>query len=259
MPFIQRHLSEFNKLKCDWRWYVIEGASSNTKDTAWCAKQEPRLSNDGTHEYLKSIATHPRVRFIARPFWGNKTVMVNAAVAEMSSDGVIMQIDADEFWGAPQLEAILEAFESDRSLGVAQFYCNYHVGPSIVITSNNTYGNRPTEWVRAWRLHRGAWFNSHEPPVYNNNKGKWLGRDETKRLGLVFDHYSWVLEDQVAYKEYFYRYRNAVKSWKLLQKNDKWPVKLKDFLYWVDDAAVANKVNLPIDPSIESELVKENT
>ena len=43
-PYIERHLPEFEKLDCEWHWFVVEGASDNTKDQSWCKKQQFRLS-----------------------------------------------------------------------------------------------------------------------------------------------------------------------------------------------------------------------
>ena len=60
MPFIERHLAEFQKLKIPWRWRIVEGVSEPLGCTRWC-KQVPEKwhkdfkSIDGTHEYLNSI------------------------------------------------------------------------------------------------------------------------------------------------------------------------------------------------------------
>lgn len=243
MPFIQRHLPEFMKLKCDWHWWVVEGVAGANRDTSWCAKLLPRLSQDGTTEYLMgALKGNPRMTIIQNPYWNSKTTMVNNVTARLRDECVLMQIDSDEIWSAAQLDAIVKQFETDKDLSIMQFRCKYFVGKDIVTTSDNSYGNNPGEWVRAWRFKMGMKFDSHEPPKLNGNSGKMMTRDETTKLGLVFNHYAWALENQVKFKEVYYKYAGAVEGWKKLQANKQWPCKLKDFLPWVDENATADKI-----------------
>lgn len=240
-PYIEKHLPEFKKLKTPWKWVVVEGAADNNKDTSWCQKQRFRLSEDGTTQYLKSIKD-PRVEIVQQERWDNKTAMCNAATSRFRDGGVLMQVDSDEIWKAEQLDVIAGLFESSPEINRMYFYCRYFLGPGIVSVGKDSYGNKPGEWLRAWRFRRGMFFNKHEPPVLENNRGGFMGRETTKNLGLVFDHYAYALEKQVAYKEQFYGYRDAIKHWARLQENQDWPCLLKDFLPWVDDRAIANKI-----------------
>lgn len=242
MPYIERHLAEFENLKCDWHWYIIEGASDNTKDQSWCKKQKFRLSDDGTTEYLDSIKANNRVTVLRSPRWENKTSMLNSALCLIRDPGVLLQVDSDEIWKDWQIDGIVNVFSSMEDVNMMQFYCNYYVGPDVVTTSSDGYGNKPGEWLRAWRFKRGMRFDKHEPPILSGNKGMCLTRDQTKFMGLVFDHYSWATEKQVSYKEMFYGYTNALSYWKKLQNNTEWPVKLKQFLPWVDENATATRI-----------------
>lgn len=243
MPYITRHLPEFQKLKCDWHWWVVEGVAGANRDTAWCAKIRPRLSEDGTTEYLMgALKGNPRMTIIQNPYWNCKTTMVNNVVARIRDDCVLLQVDSDEVRTAEQIDGIVRLFEDDPELRVAQFKCRYFVGKDIVITSDGTYGNNPGEWIRAWRFKMGMTFDSHEPPKLAKNLGKMITASETAKLGLVFDHYAWALESQVRFKETYYKYSGAVQHWKRLQSNEKWPVKLKDFLPWVDAYATADRI-----------------
>ncbi len=243
MPFIQRHLDEFKKLKHDWHWWVVEGVAGANRDTAWCAKLRPRLSQDGTTEYLMgALKGNPKMTIVQNPYWNSKVTMFNNITARLRDDCVVMQIDADEIWTADQIDKIVSAFEQDATLGVMQFKCNYFVGKDIVAVGENCYGNKATEWVRAWRFRMGMTFDSHEPPVLSGNRGKLMGRNETEKLGLVFNHYAYATEAQVAFKEVYYKYAGAVAAWKRLQANTKWPVRLGDFLPWVTDDAQATRL-----------------
>ena len=53
-------------------------------------------------------------------------------------------------------------------------------------------------------------------------------RDETAAAGLVFNHYAYVLEEQVRYKEVRYGFKGAVEGWKRLQEAKNFPVGLYD-------------------------------
>jgi len=244
MPFIAQHLPVFNRLNIPWHWTVIEGAAMNTHCTAWCKPQQPRLSRDGTTEYLQTLRDHPRVRTIGKQSWDGKVEMFNAALQTFPQEEcVLMEIDVDEFWTAPQLEAIFDEFIRQPHLGRIQFACNYYVGQNIQITSSGSYGNRDCEWLRAWRWHPGARFKTHEPPELDTQIGWAMSKRDSVSKGLVFDHYAYVLPSQVRYKEEFYGYRCALEHWLRLQRNQKWPViDLKKYLPWVDPGVEANLV-----------------
>jgi hypothetical protein len=241
-PWIERHLPEFHKLRCDWHWHVIEGVANNRHCTNWCKPLRPRLSNDGTTEYLAKIAGDPRITIRRNAFWDGKITMVNAPMESIKEPAVVMQIDSDELWAASQLDKLVRMFKDLPRIESMQFYCRYFVGKDIITTALGHYGNNPGEWLRAWRYHKGARFQSHEPPVFNHNIGWCMPPENTASLGLNFEHMAYATEAQVRLKEYLYGYENAVAHWKRLQENTTWPVRLKDFLPWVDDGATADKL-----------------
>src|SRR5689334_19364991 len=90
MPWVTLMWPELKKLPFDWRWSIVEGVAGNTADTSWCAPMVPRLSNDGTTGYLKSIAAvDPRVRLFQKEQWLNKTVMVNEPLRTMHENALL--------------------------------------------------------------------------------------------------------------------------------------------------------------------------
>jgi hypothetical protein len=244
-PFIQKHLSVFEQLSCEWEWRVAEGAAANTHCTAWCKPQQPRFSRDGTTEYLTSLLDHPNVKIFRRQLWDGKVNMCNACLNGLDEECVLVQADVDEFFSAKQLEQIVEMFQNRPEATHAYFWCRYWMGKNIVSTSVDGYGNRRVgEWARAFRFKPGMAFSRHEPPVFNNNHGVAISRDETRAMGLVFEHYAWLLESQARTKEKFYGYGGAERCWKLLQENKKWPVSdLRTFLPWVGPNASADFVS----------------
>lgn len=93
MPFLPIQFSTFNRLDFPWTWHVVEGAAANVRDTGWCQPQDPRLSQDGSKEFLDSISRHPRVKIYRSPWWPQgKTEMVNAAVAAIKEPCLLSAI-----------------------------------------------------------------------------------------------------------------------------------------------------------------------
>lgn len=245
MPFLPMQLAVFNRLRVPWSWRIVEGVADNVRDTSWCAKIQPRLSIDGTTEFLNSLRSHPRVRVYQQGLWDGKVSMCNRALRDITEPCVLMQIDADEIWTAFQLDCICEVFEESATFGCAQFRCRYFVGPNIITTTDGAYGNKEGEWVRAWRFKPGMMFKKHEPPLLPF-QGNVFSRYSMEGMGLVFDHYAYAYDHQVQFKEQYYNYPNAVNQWRRLQKHQgPWPVRLKDFLPWVDGKATADLLHKP--------------
>lgn len=246
MPWIPLHLPMFNRTSVDWEWHVIEGVANPKHCTSWCRPIIPRLSNDGTTQYLGSIESNPRVHVYRKPEWDGKLEMVNVAAARVSSPGtVLMQIDADEVWQHWQIDSICSMFDEDRSRNCAAFRCRYFVGQNLVTMGRNCYGDKSYEWYRAWRVDPGCSFSRHEPPVIQGQQVKEFSKDETESAGLVFDHYAYSTRAKVAFKEVFYGYTGAVEQWERLQSNTRWPARLRSFLPWVKDDCMVTTLHKP--------------
>lgn len=243
-PFLQMQLATFNRLECDWTWNIVHGAAANTGSTSWCKPQEARLSTDGSSEFLNSLRLHPRVRLYQSQWWpGGKDQMCNAPLDSIKEPCVLLEIDVDELWTAKQIDKIVWCLDDGappHSNHAMLFKCRYFVGPNIVTVGMDCYGNNPGEWARAWLFEPGQRFLRHEPPILSGDRPGVIPRDVTAAAELVFDHWAYVFPHQVAYKEQFYGYPNALAHWRRLQHNTKWPCRLKDFLPWVDDRAKAD-------------------
>ena len=247
MPFISRHYEQFQKLSFPWHWSIVEGTANNSGSTGWCRKMQPGSSKDGTTGYIHGLTqTDKRISARSRAWWeGGKDEMCNIALKAFTAPGILLQVDADEMWSAETLERLWKYFHARQDIGIARFRCRYFVGPDIITVGDNCYGNyRGHEWTRAWRWSPGMEFKRHEPPQLNRYLGRLASRETTMSFGLTFDHFAYATEAQVKFKELFYNYPGAVEQWRRLQENKTWPTKLKPFLPWVDDAAVATKIDL---------------
>lgn len=241
MRFLPTQLATLNRLKCDWHWHLIEGVAQPVKCTSWCKRLPPRLSVDGTTQFLNSLRGHPKITVKQQQSWPGKNAMVNTALQQIKEPCCLSQIDVDELYTPAQLETIATLFDKFPNHNVARFWCRYFVGSNL-ITIGEGYGNRKGEWVRAWRFEPGMRSITHEPPVMNITP-RMIEREETERLGLVFDHHAYCYPEQVRLKEIYYGYKNALSQWQALQRHPgPWPVELHRYLTWVPRGTMATRI-----------------
>lgn len=271
-PFIDYHIEVFQKLKCDWHWHIVEGVADLKHDSSWVLKYGGQinekihrngLSNDGTTEYLNGLVSkYPDNVTIYRKengFWSGKVEMVNKPLDRIKVECLLWQIDVDELWNSHQIMKTRKLFSENPERTAAYFFCNYFVGERRVIVTENTYGNHlEYEWLRVWRYKPGDIWTSHAPPKLTREIKKGHFRDlheikvftqyETKLHELVFQHYAYVTEKQLEFKEVYYGYSNAVANWKKLNSSTL-PIRLKDYFHWVKDKAIVDDLGkLGIEP-----------
>lgn len=238
--FLPRQLEIFEKLQRPWTWHIIEGVADSVLDTSWVAKIAPRFSRDGSSEWITQQMRHPNIHVYRRQLWLGKNAMVNAALLKIAEPCVLMEIDSDEIWSTEQLEkicSIYEAGETDRM----RFFCRYFVGVDIIVTGENVWSNKFGEWSRSWLFRPGMTQAKHEPPILNGCGTREMTREQTRVLGLMFDHFAYTFPDQLAFKEKYYKYPNALAHWERLQENQTWPVRdLRKFLPWVGENVSAD-------------------
>lgn len=254
MPFIRKHHDVLKSLSIPWTWHVSEGVSHPNHCTSGVAEIQHRLSQDGTTEYLKDLAqSDPRVHHYARPMWEGKIKMVNVSMlfCDDHPPFLIWEIDSDEVWTAHQIETVFRLFKANPEHDRASFWCRYFVGPDIITTTRNTWGNLASEgWKRVWRYKPGFGFSSHEPPVIHQPIRKEFLHDELERQGCVFDHFGFATEAQARFKEVFYKKPGLLAGWKKLQANKSWPIRLSTFWPWIKDTFATRLPHKAGDPSL---------
>lgn len=265
-PFIRHHIDVLKELPFPWHWHVIEGVAALNHDTAWSRRNggtiplgfhQQGVSVDGTSAYLDGLALNfPRNVSIYRKqggaFWDGKIEMVRAPLARIREQCLLWQVDADELWTVEQICRVQDLFALHPEKTAAYFYCHYFVGENLVATTRGAYGNQTSyEWLRVWRYRPGLQWISHEPPRLGqqDEKGKWIDlatvnpflHADTEPLGLVFQHYAYVTDDQLRLKESYYGYREALQHWRKLQAAEKFPTRLSEFFPWVNDATLVDR------------------
>lgn len=277
--FLAHHVDAFTALPLRWHWHVVEGVAALAHDTAWSRRRGGRiddaahrhgLSVDGTSEALDDLARRrpDAVTVYRKPrgtFWDGKREMVSAPLARLRARCLLFQVDVDELWSTDALARAVALFAARPSARAAFYRCRYWVGPDLVVTSRDGYGNGPYEWLRTWRYRPGDRWLAHEPPVLVHRLEAWrqwkrlrrgrpprlpfqpgdpdvLSQATTEAEGLVFDHLAYVFEEQVRRKETYYGYAGAVEAWRRLQAAPT-PVRLRDHLPWVESDAVAERAS----------------
>ena len=262
MPFLRHHPTVFSKLKIPWEWHVVEGVALLRHDTAWSLAQGGRippwavknsLSTDGTTEFLDGLKEkYPKKVFLYRKpqgkFWDGKIEMERAYLPALAKPCLLWEISSDELWAPWQIKKIYRLFLENPHKNSASFWCNFYIGPEAVISSRHGYSQDPkSEWLRVWRYQPGDYWAAHEPPQLMRPR---LGRPpvevahlqpfshrETEEVGAVFDHYAYATREQVQFKETYYGYRGATRSWDRLQQDIRRekPLRLSDYFSWVHD------------------------
>ncbi len=268
-PFIRYHEEMLRRLPFAWHWHVVEGVAALRHDTAWSTATGGKVtdgihnqgrSNDGTSEYLDDLASRfpGQVTLYRKPlgeFWDGKREMVNAPLPNIQESCLLWQMDADELWTVDQVVEMRRRFLEQPSRHAAYYWCWYFVGPDKVISTRHNYAQNPAqEWLRTWRFQPGDHWAAHEPPTLvrpepgdeapvNLAALDPFTHDETEAFGAVFQHFAYVTEAQLGFKESYYGYPGATAQWQRLLQHQGSGF-LADSFAWVtdrtmfDDAAV---------------------
>lgn len=264
MPFIRYHAEVLKSLPFKWHWHIVEGVAELVHDTAWSLQLGGKVSDafhrdgrsiDGTTEYLDELERlfPGQVTLYRKPkgeLWQGKLEMVQAPVENLPEQCLLWQVDVDEFWTAEQVKTVRSLFLAHPEKTAAFYWCHFFVGPRLMVGSRNCYSQNPDmEWLRTWRFTKGCRWIAHEPPRLHRFLDGGGSVDlacidpfrhaETERAGLVFQHFAYVLPEQLSFKETYYGYRGALACWRNLQEQKRFPLRLRDFFPWVcDDTTV---------------------
>lgn len=216
-------------------------------------------SHDGTTEYLDELARQypENITVYRKPegvFWEGKREMVNAPLASIYEECLLWQVDADELWTVEQLCTGRQMFINNPEKTAAFYWCWYFVGENLVVSTRNCYAQNPQqEWLRTWRYKPGVVWAAHEPPRLAEPlpNGQWRDvaavnpflHEETEHLGLIFQHFAYVTPDQLRFKEQYYGYTNATSQWMELKIQTQFPVLLRQYFPWVQDATQVDTAN----------------
>jgi glycosyltransferase involved in cell wall biosynthesis len=266
-PFIRYHINIFRELPFKWHWHIVEGIaeiksdqteSSSLKDRITDDMHQQGLSNDGTSTYLDELLTeYPgQITIYRKPsgkFWDNKLEMINAPLANISEECLLWQIDVDEMWNLEQICRGRQLFLQNPTKTAAFYGCWYFVATNLVISTRNFNGpEAQQQFLRTWRFKPGYLWTDHTQPMLVeilangevNNIGSVnpLTYAETEKKDLVFQNFAYVTEKQLAFKEKYYGYKNAVEQWFTLLSEQEFPTSLNQYFPWFDEDIKVDKI-----------------
>lgn len=212
-------------------WVIIEGAADNTGSTNWCKPIPEEYHNngssiDGTYNFLDNYC-HGYESPIVHHVYGmvfNKDQMVNKAIeliklncniylkSKTLQPIYLWQVDCDEQWKLEDMYAAEKELKGDTGM----FLSNFYVGKNIIVKGEWGEG-KAKPYRRLWKW-KGQAFKSHEPPVLEGGNGK------EQLLSQKFNHYSYLYEKDVEFKDKFYGGHEGIYNrWKEMQKETKFP------------------------------------
>ncbi|NUN64186.1 glycosyltransferase family 4 protein [Pseudanabaena biceps] len=283
-PFIRYHIDVLKELPFKWHWHIVEGVADLKHDTAWSTRHGGHIaenihqngrSNDGTTEYIDELAQlYPEnVTIYRKPegeFWDGKREMVQVPLANITEECLLWQVDVDELWTVEQIWLSRQLFIENPEKTAAYYWCWYFVGEKLVISTRNCYAQNPQqEWLRTWHFKPGYIWAAHEPPILveylSENDIRDVARinpflhDETEKHNLIFQHYSYVLPQQLKFKETYYGYKEAESQWIKLQEAETLPLFLSQYLSWVTDGTRVDRAeSLGIVPIAQKDNQTDN-
>ncbi len=215
MPFIEYSLKSVYDFAHE--IIIIEGAVEN----CMFAANPDGSSTDGTVEFIQSFPDPQNKIRLIQGRWPEKCEMQNEALKYVTGD-YIWLIDSDEVYKREHLEKIKEIIKKEPSITQVNFIPdNFWKGLEYIFVSPAFY----KQWCHYRRLFKyvpGALFTSHRPPTMlwpdsdkTTEQMHLLDGTQTKQMGIIFYHYSYVLDKQVKQKIELYCRYGWGKNWNI--------------------------------------------
>lgn len=226
-------------------WAIVEGYANPNGTTRWC-KDLSRSdwckdghSVDGTVDYLMDLdRRHDNVLlhdwnsvfFNADGVagWISKDSMVKSAIGiflnqpqHVFNECDLWQIDVDEQWTQEQMD-MAEGLLNGTGAKTGMFLCDFYVGRNLIAKGDWGEG-RLFPYRRLWKWN-GELFKTHEPPMLEGGNGLEV------LLPPRFKHYAYYFDQDVKFKEDYYRYAGLFERWKKIQDIELWTMPVSELI-----------------------------
>ncbi|MCK4816380.1 glycosyltransferase family 2 protein, partial [bacterium] len=242
MPFIEYSLKSVYDFAHE--IIIVEGAVAE----CMFAANGDGSSKDGTVEFIKSFSDPAnKIKFI-QGRWPEKCEMQNEALKYVTGDYVWL-IDSDEVYKKDDLEKIKDILKNEPSITQVNFIPdNFWKGMDYIFVSPRFF-EPESHFRRLFKYVQGAYFTTHRPPTMvwadsdkTTEQMHLLDGTTTRRMGIIFYHYSYVLNKQVKQKIELYNKYN----W-----GDKWGINLLEwynecFLKWTPENREQIEARYPV-------------
>lgn len=204
-----RGFTEFMLANFD-HWIVVDGLAGNKGSTSWCRDLELNFkSTDGSIEYLKSFNSDKLHLIEPTEKWESKDQMVNAAIEYLrglTKYCTLYQVDSDEHH---TIEGMARA---ERLLNGSTQKCVSLTPIHYVAHNRVAMGAWAAKTNRIWKW-KGEDFTSHEPAMI-------YGQGKALAIPVSFNHYSYVFDKDVIFKEKYYGYEGIYERWKAVEESE---------------------------------------
>jgi hypothetical protein len=147
-------------------------------------------------------------------FWPGEKHEQSQAYAKRATGNYLWQVDIDEFYKDEDIIRIKNILEAGPEITAVSFKQIQFWG-GFGYTVDSWYLRRGMEeFHRLFKWGEGYQYKTHRPPTVINEKGedtrmiKWMGKNETAKLGIFLYHYSFVFPKQVFTKADYYSNSN---------------------------------------------------
>lgn len=215
MPFIEYSLKSVYDFAHE--IIIVEGAV----EKCLFAASPDGSSKDGTIELIKSFPDPANKIKAIQGRWPEKCEMQNEALKHVTGDYVWL-IDSDEVYKSRDLEEIDALLRKDRSITQVNFiFDNFWKGFDYIISSEQFF-LLESHCRRVFKFVPGAIFTTHRPPtmvwpgsMQTTEQMHLVGGLQTRQMGIIPCHYSYVVHEQVRQKIELYRRYGWAKGWKI--------------------------------------------
>jgi ADP-heptose:LPS heptosyltransferase/peptidoglycan/xylan/chitin deacetylase (PgdA/CDA1 family)/predicted O-methyltransferase YrrM len=196
---------------------IVEGAVRE----CFFAANPDGSSTDGTVECIRSFPDPYRKIRLIQGGWPEKCEMQNIALAHVTGDYVWL-VDSDEIYRKEDLSKVRDLIGNNPHITqINVIGDNFWKGFDFIFESPKFF-EAPAHWRRIFKYVAGARFTTHRPPtmVYpghelSTEQMYLIDGTQSRAMGIVPFHYSYVLESQVKQKVELYNRYGWGKMWNL--------------------------------------------
>jgi MoaA/NifB/PqqE/SkfB family radical SAM enzyme/predicted O-methyltransferase YrrM/tetratricopeptide (TPR) repeat protein len=213
MPFIEYSLKSIYDFAHE--IVIVEGAV----EKCMFAANPDGSSTDGTIEFIRAFPDpRKKIRFI-QGRWPEKCEMQNEALRYVTGDYVWL-IDSDEVYKTEDLEKVETLVKNDPSITQLNFNGdNFWKGLDYLFVSPKFF-ETGAHWRRVFKFVKGASFTTHRPPTMvwpgsklTTEQIHLVDGHQTRKMGIIPCHYSYVLDKQVWQKIDLYNRYGWGENW----------------------------------------------
>src|SRR3989337_1736019 len=200
MPFIKYHIKVLKNLPFDWHWHIIEGIADLKYDTSWSLKTGGMITEKLHRNGLSNDGTTEYIDTLKKDFPNN--ISVYRKDLGNFWDGKVEMVNAP----IPYLpdQCLLWQIDVDELWDLD--------GISKMVDKDGIDCGRKS----------------------------FISRDDTLVKGITFQHFAYVIPQQVLFKEIYYGYRDACSYWRNLQKSRGARIDVSMYLPWANNAIIEN-------------------